>query len=84
MTQATDLNTLFAVFKAWLKTEQASMDPESAFICICPDGTGWFGDGVASSVEFDSPEDGIAEIFKRCGIGAEDRTGEERASGGDQ
>ena len=76
MTQATDLNALFAVFKAWLKTEQASMDPESAFICICPDGTGWFGDGVASSVEFDSPEDGIAEIFKRHRVEMEDRESE--------
>lgn len=60
-----ELQQLWGYFKMWIaKARSDQIEVESAFLCICPDGTGWIGDGAGNvAIEFDSIEDGIRQLL---------------------
>lgn len=61
------IDKLYAYFRAWLEeVGEEEVEKESAFLCICPDGAGWIGDGAGGVfIEFDSMEDGIKVLRQR-------------------
>lgn len=54
------MEKLWNLFKIWVAIQPEDViEKASAFLCICPDGAGWVGDGAgAEPIEFDSIEEG--------------------------